>query len=195
MECLSTKIFTEWNKRLLSLKYIRLPQLITHLATIAVIAAEKEGENDALRLFLKRQDGTAVDVLVHEINEEITPKIDCTQCGNCCKSLMINVTPVEAQSLSTYLIEPLALVKEKYIETSEQGQMIINTIPCHFLADSKCTIYDNRFTECREFPHLHKDNFTTRLFGTLMYYAMCPIIFNVVEALKERLAFKVDWCL
>ncbi len=169
-----------------------LPQLITHLATIAGIATEKEAENDALRLFLKRQDGAAIDVLVYEINDEITPKIDCTQCGNCCKSLMINVTPIEAMSLSAYLKEPLALVKEKYIEISEQGQMIINTIPCHFLADSKCTIYENRFTECREFPHLHKDNFTTRLFGTLMYYAMCPIIFNVVEALKKRLAFKVD---
>ncbi len=188
----STKIFAERNKRLLSLKNTTLPQLITHLATIAVIAAEKEGENDALRLFLKRQDGAAIDVLVHEINDDITPRIDCRQCGNCCKSLMINVTPAEAQSLSAYLKEPLAFVKEKFIETSEQGQMIINTIPCHFLADSKCTIYENRFTECREFPHLHKDNFTTRLFGTLMYYAMCPIIFNVVESLKKRLAFKVD---
>jgi len=36
---------------------------------------------------------------------------------------------------------------------------------------------------------LHKDNFTDRLFGTLMYYAMCPIIFNVVEELKMQSGF------
>ena len=82
-------------------------------------------------------------------------------------------------------------MKEKFIEESQGGQLIINTIPCHFLADNKCTIYENRFTECRDFPHLHKDGFTARYFNTIMYYHMCPIIFNVVEVLKEELGFKI----
>ena len=165
-------------------------QLLTDLTQIAAVAAANENENDAFRIFLKQQDSGTIDAIVHDINAVVTPQIDCTKCGNCCRSLMINVTPEETLSLALHLNEKIEIVKEKYIEISAEGQMIVNTIPCHFLADSSCTIYENRFTECREFPHLHKKNFTGRLFGTLMYYALCPIIFNVVEALKEKLEFK-----
>lgn len=163
--------------------------LQTNLTEIREIAAEKEPENDSFRIFLKQEDGEQIDSIVHQLNDEVTAQIDCTQCGNCCKSLMINVTEEEVESLATNLqISPLA-VKENYIEESEHGRMIINTIPCHFLSGTKCSIYQHRFTECREFPHLHKPNFTRRLFGTMMYYAMCPIIFNVVENLKAKLKF------
>lgn len=164
--------------------------MLTDLNTIARIAAEKEAENDDFRLFLKQQHSEDIDRIVHEINDLITPQIDCTQCGNCCKSLMINITPAETISLAAHLQMDIEAVKEKFVEISEQGKMIINTIPCHFLGGTSCTIYENRFTECREFPHLHKKNFTTRLFGTLMYYAMCPIIFNVVETLKKELNYQ-----
>ena len=164
--------------------------MLTDLNTIARIAAEKEAENDDFRLFLKQQHSEDIDRIVHEINDLITPQIDCTQCGNCCKSLMINITLAETISLAAHLQMDIEAVKEKFVEISEQGKMIINTIPCHFLGGTSCTIYENRFTECREFPHLHKKNFTTRLFGTLMYYAMCPIIFNVVETLKKELNYQ-----
>ena len=62
-----------------------------------------------------------------------------------------------------------------------------DTIPCHFLADNICTIYPQRFHECREFPHLHKPGFVQRFPGTIMHYARCPIIFNVIEELKRQL--------
>lgn len=103
---------------------------------------------------------------------------------------MINVTPAEAETLAAQLQISLPVLKEKYLEESQQGQLVVNTIPCHFLGGTTCSIYANRFTECREFPHLHKDNFTTRLFGTLFHYASCPIIFNVVEELKIKTCFK-----
>jgi Fe-S-cluster containining protein len=163
--------------------------LETNLNTILGLAAERENENDTFRSFLKNQNSAEIDRLVHSINNEITPKIDCTKCGNCCKTLMINVTAEEAERLATHLEMTIPDLKSKYIEESLQGKMIMNTIPCHFLGGTKCTIYEERFTECRDFPHLHKDNFTDRLFGTLMYYAMCPIIFNVVEELKMQSGF------
>lgn len=156
---------------------------------IKAIAAAKEDENDAFRLFIKNSDNNDVDRMVHALNENITPQIDCTRCGNCCKSLMINITAPEANELAAHLNMDLVAVKEKYIEESLQGQMIMNTIPCHFLSGTKCSIYEHRFNECREFPHLHKDNFRGRLFGTLMHYASCPIIFNVVESLKIATGF------
>ena len=137
-------------------------------------------------------NGDVVDDAVHELNELIAPQVDCTSCGNCCKSLMINVTKTEAENLALQLNTNVTELKKKYIEVSSEGQMIMNTIPCHFLTGTSCSIYENRFTECREFPHLHKDNFSSRLFGTFQYYAMCPIIFNVVEALKNRLHYEFE---
>jgi hypothetical protein len=166
-----------------------LPRLTIDLAVIKSIAAEREDENDAFRIFIKNSDSHDVDRMVHSLNDAITPQIDCTQCGNCCKSLMINITAPEANKLAAHLNMDLDVVKEKYIEESLQGQMIMNTIPCHFLSGTKCSIYEHRFNECREFPHLHKDNFSDRLFGMLIHYASCPIIFNVVEALKITTGF------
>ena len=123
------------------------------------------------------------------MNAKIEPEIDCTTCGACCNGLMINVTDAETHSVSSHLNMSQPAFKEKYIEESMGGQLIMNTIPCHFLVEKKCSIYKERFTECREFPHLHKSNFNGRLFGTLTHYSICPIIYNVVEQLKIETGF------
>ena len=169
-----------------------MKNLVTNLQLINSVAVENAAENDDFRIFLKNMDSRQVDIHVHQLNNTISPQIDCTQCGNCCKSLMINITTDEATALATHLDMDVPALTKKYIEKSNEGQLIMNTIPCHFLKDTSCSIYQNRFTECREFPHLHKENFTSRLFGTLQYYAICPIIFNVVEALKTCVGFKLN---
>jgi len=164
---------------------------ITNLQIIQTFAAANEAENDEFLLFLKGRDAEETDKIAHEVNDTVSKQVDCTECGNCCQSLMINVTAAETIGCAKHLeITPEAF-KEQYIEESQGGIMIINTIPCHFLAEKRCTIYEHRFTECRDFPHLHKPGFTRRFFSTMMYYGMCPIIFNVVENLKENLGFKI----
>ena len=130
-----------------------------------------------------------IDKIVFELNSTIEPQIDCTLCGACCKGLMINVSQQESEKVAEHFDMPVNAFKDKYIEEGEIGLMIINTIPCHFLSDSKCTIYENRFNECRAFPHLDKPNFNDRLFGTLIHYSICPIIYNVVEQLKIKMQF------
>ena len=157
--------------------------LITDLVKIKQIAEEKQAENDHFQSFLKNQNEEEIDLLIQGLNDSITPQIDCTKCGNCCKSLMIHITAEETVQLSDHLKISVDQIKEQFIEQSEQGQMILNTVPCHFLTNTSCSIYEHRFTECREFPHLHKPHFIRRLFSTMRYYEICPIIFNVVEQL------------
>jgi len=165
-------------------------KIITALADIAATAQVKEAENQAFRTFLQSKESESIDELVQELDTLITPQIDCTTCGNCCRSLMINVTADEVTRLATHLNKTEADIKEQYIETgANDSMMIINTIPCHFLKDNCCTIYEHRFAECREFPGLHNPQFTRRLFATLAHYGRCPIIFNVIEEMKVRLAF------
>lgn len=164
---------------------------ITNLNTIAATALAKEEENHHFLQFAHWQDEALLDELVQEINEEVSAAIDCTTCGNCCKTLIVNITPAEIERLSVFLALPIAEVKEKYIEESLAGNCFINTMPCHFLGGTSCTIYAERFTECRDFPHLHKDGFAKRLLGTLLHYGSCPIIYNVIEAVKLKSGFIV----
>lgn len=167
-----------------------MEQLQTDLASIAEMATARETENEAFKDFLKSKDATAIDKIVHRLNADISPKIDCTTCGNCCRSLMINVSDEEATNLAKHLQISTSDLKATYIEEGSGGLMIMNKIPCHFLAGTKCSIYEHRFAGCRAFPHLDLPKFTARLFSTFMYYSMCPIIFNVVETLKAETGFE-----
>lgn len=162
----------------------------TDLSIIAAEAVVNDEENRHFLQSLKKYDNTELDRIAHAVNVEVTTAVDCTTCGNCCKTLVINVTHEEVDALAACFNQSRETVKEKYIEESQGGNYFVNVIPCHFLKDKKCTIYENRFTECRDFPHLHKPGFKARLAGTLNYYGMCPIIYNVVEEMKLRLGFK-----
>lgn len=164
--------------------------LETDLLFIENFVHQNQQENDSFVLYLKSLESTYLDATVLALNEAITPKIDCTKCGNCCKTLMINVTDNEANNLANHLQESREKFDEKYIETGSSGMMILNKIPCHFLKENKCTVYEFRFEGCKEFPAMHLPHFKERLFTTFMNYARCPIIFNIVEHLKTETNFK-----
>ena len=151
---------------------------------MAILAEERAVENDRFGSYLKTLPNEEVDRMVAGLKEAIAPQIDCTACGNCCKSLMINVTDEEADALSTHLNKTRKEFDDRYLEKSGTT-MLMNAIPCTFLDDNKCTVYEHRFAGCREFPAMHLPDFNKRLFTTFMHYARCPIIFNVVEGLKE----------
>ncbi len=166
--------------------------IIRDLTLIANLATEREEENYDFRSFLKGKDDKKVDAIVHRLNEDISAQIDCTQCGNCCRSLMITLEKADTTRLSKHLGITKEDFEKKFVEKSAEDQTnIFNKIPCHFLDENKCTVYEARPNDCREFPHLHKPGFTSRLFSVIDNYGRCPIVFNVFEALKKRLRFKV----
>jgi len=161
--------------------------LVTDLSVISANAEKNEKENLRFREFLQQKGGGEIDEIVFKLNDAISPQIDCTQCGNCCRSLMINVDDADAARLSAHLQLGKEVFYNRYVERSSQGLLaVMNTIPCHFLHENKCTVYEARPNECRQFPGLHHPGFTRRLFTIFMHYARCPIIYNVVEKLKEE---------
>src|SRR6185437_5600794 len=117
----------------------------TDLNIIAKEAEEKDDENYAFRSWLKMKDAQSVDRQVHKINDKVSAAIDCTQCGNCCNKLVINVTAEESASTAMHLNISGQEFKKRYLEESQQGELYMSTIPCHFFAGKKCTIYDSRF--------------------------------------------------
>lgn len=105
---------------------------------------------------------------------------------------MVNINETEADNLSAHLALSRSQFDEQYLEKGSNGMMLLNAIPCHFLSDNKCSVYEHRFEGCREFPALHLPGFKNRSFTTFMHYDRCPIIFNVVERLKQELHFEFE---
>ncbi len=163
--------------------------LETDLQVLEQQQNKKQEENYYFKLYIDQQETEKIDALVVRLDAAISPRIDCTQCGNCCKSLMINVTEPEVVDLAALFNMSLDACKKKYVETSLQNNMIISSIPCHFLSDNRCSIYERRFNECREFPGLHRPGFSNRLFAIIMHYGRCPIVYNVIECLKIETGF------
>lgn len=155
-----------------------------------MLATERIEENDRFAIQVKANDPERIDRLVYDLNQKIEPQVDCTQCGNCCRSLMINVTDQEADHLAGHLQMTRNAFDELYLEKGSNGLMVMNTIPCSFLHHNNCTVYAHRFEGCREFPAMHLPGFSKRLFTTLMHYGRCPIIFNIVEEMKHEMEFE-----
>lgn len=164
--------------------------LETDFAIIARMSVEKEEENLRFRSFLKicNRPEREIDGTVHRLYSRISSEIDCKQCANCCNKLSPVLNPKDVRDFSYSLGLPINEFKSQYLVKDEtEGRFRFNRLPCPFLRDSLCTNYDHRPLDCRSFPHLHKPDFTCRLLSVLENYAICPIVFNVYEYLKNEL--------
>jgi uncharacterized protein len=163
--------------------------LETDLEKIKQLALLRKEENAHFRTFLKNRNGQKIDLLVHRLNEAIAPRIDCTACGQCCRSLSPCLTGDDLKNLTRATRLPVEEVVANYTETDADG-LSLKKLPCSFLTGNQCTIYQYRPQACASFPHLHKPDFQSRLRRTIENYAICPIIFNVLEHLKSEMGFE-----
>lgn len=148
-------------------------------------------ENIEFQEYVVQVNSSELDSIIFQIQQEVTNTINCTYCGNCCKSLMINVETEDKIRLANHLKISEKEFDEKYIEKSNSGHLsIMSKIPCHFLDENKCTVYEARPTECRNFPGLDLPHFSNRLFAFFIHYEKCPIVFYSIEKLKTKFNFK-----
>lgn len=159
------------------------------LEKIEELAKHREDKNIEFRAFLKGQDPDKIDETVQRLNFEISSQIDCTTCGNCCMKLKPFIIEQDIKILSQRLNFSPQQVMDEYLEIDE-GDQYFKNLPCSFLKDKKCTVYNSRPKACKSFPHLHKPMFISRLWGVIENYSICPIVFNVFERLKTELNYK-----
>ena len=158
-------------------------------------ASEKEEENWAFRSFLKFYDEMSdeqIDELVFKTADEVWSEINCTECGRCCVELQPILSKKDQKRLSkglTITVEQLRKQYLEYDETDDEPGWKIKKSPCPFLEDKKCSVYEDRPDNCREYPYLHKPDFTCRTWGMIERTFTCPIVFRVLEELKEKLNF------
>ncbi|MCF8297328.1 MAG: YkgJ family cysteine cluster protein [Saprospiraceae bacterium] len=153
----------------------------------------REDQNFSFRSYLKGQDSDKIDEIVRELYEKVLEYIDCTECANCCIELETGFKIEEIDRLTN----SLKIDKEEFIKKStkpdefgDKTTLYLNSKPCQFLKDKKCTIFSLRPEECNSYPYLHKDGFTSRTLGVISNYEVCPIVYNVYELLKARLNFR-----
>ena len=159
----------------------------TDLIKIHNFAKENENENYNFRIFLKDYDEEKLDSIVHRLFKQVLVRIDCTTCGNCCRNIRPILTEKDIMKLSKAMhITPEQFMK-RYVEKDEDGDDTFEHIPCLFLSNNKCTQYEARPRDCVSYPHLHKKGFVFRLLNVINNYSICPIVFNVYEALKSEL--------
>ena len=80
--------------------------------------------------------------------------------------------------------------ERRYVKLDPFGDKYIAGRPCPFLKDNLCSVYEDRPKACRDFPYLHEKHFTSRSLMMISNTAVCPIVFNVWQALKEKLRFR-----
>lgn len=165
-------------------KFIR----INSIDELEYKASLKAIENIFFKKHLRNFSSEKVDDLVHQLDKEISPQIDCTQCGNCCKKLEPELSSEEMVKLALVKNECPEQFKNKYVLHDGKSHFL-KTKPCMFLKECKCTVYSSRPQACAGFPHLNLKDFKFR--STFWSnYSLCPIVYNVIESLKEKTGFK-----
>jgi uncharacterized protein len=166
-------------------------KIMMDLAYIEKMDVKREIENVEFRYYLKFHSlpSEEIDAIVHRILAEVTPLIDCTKCGNCCEKIRPTLDEEDIITFAEGLGIPVQQFKTQFLvdEIEHKTTLNMKEIPCPFLMDHQCTNYEHRPKECQSYPHLHKAHFTSRLFGVLQNYGICPIVFNVYERLKAEL--------
>ena len=119
------------------------------------------------------------------IVKEVTEKIDCTTCGNCCRVLKTTLSEEDIDRIARHLHMPVEDFIENYVTKNPGGVFEFKHAPCSFLQkDNTCQIYEVRPEKCRGYPYLDKD-VTTRCIQFFANVEICPIVFNVLENAKE----------
>ena len=120
------------------------------------------------------------------IVKEVTEKIDCTTCGNCCKVLKTTLGNEDIDRIAQHLHMSVEDFIEKYATKNTEGLYEVKHAPCSFLRnDNTCQIYEVRPEECKGYPYLDKD-VATRCIQFFANAEICPIVFNVLENAKEE---------
>ena len=150
---------------------------------------KKSGERKKIyKQFLEKADRNKVLKLLPDLHEEAFATVDCLKCANCCKGYSPRFKTPDIKRIARHLRMKEGTFIETYLRLDEEGDYVANSAPCPFLLDdNKCSIYDERPSDCERFPYTDEDVFIKRQQITLKNASFCPITYQVLEGLIKQL--------
>ena len=174
-----------------SITYIQLNLSTTNLKTANSISQRgklAEKANRKLINQLKQNTPKNLDALVHEAHESVFSKTDCLQCANCCKTTSPIFYQKDIERLAKrFRIRPVNFIST-YLTLDTDGDYVLKTAPCPFLdADNSCSVYNDRPTACRTYPHTDRKRFYQLLELTYQNSFVCPAVQEILSAIRLKM--------
>lgn len=156
-------------------------------ADILVNWEKKSKERQKLyKQMLSRVDKNKVLRRLPDLHEEAFERIDCLTCANCCKGYSPRFKTPDIKRISRSLKMKEGTFIETYLQLDQEGDYVTRSTPCPFLgADNRCSIYEDRPSDCARFPYTNEDVLFKRQQLSLKNSTFCPAVYYVFEKLME----------
>jgi Fe-S-cluster containining protein len=146
-------------------------------------ASEKQ---KAYKRLLERGNRNKMLRALPDLHEQAFSKIDCLQCGNCCKNYSPRFKQPDIKRIAKRLRIKEGELIQRYLKLDCDGDFVVKSSPCPFLgADNYCSIYEDRPSDCSRYPYTDEDVLLKRTALTLKNVTVCPAVFSVLEALEK----------
>ncbi|MBP7934384.1 MAG: YkgJ family cysteine cluster protein [Phycisphaerae bacterium] len=159
---------------------------------VARLARERADENWGFRAFLKAYSilpERRVDNLAERFARQAEAQVNCTTCAACCRDNYIPVNKEEIARLARRLNLTPGEFASRYVQPkTREHDAGIDARPCPFLQDNLCSVYEDRPEVCQGYPYIGS-NVASRTIGIIERAGTCPIIFDMLERLKDKLGY------
>jgi Fe-S-cluster containining protein len=128
-----------------------------------------------------------IDTIVRRHYRDVSSRIDCRECANCCRVFCPPVTSDDIDRLaSARQISREELIEAYLAESGDGVTYTMKSSPCPFLDGNACSVYVDRPQACRSYPGLDKSGFITRIDNVFSDCSVCPIAYHVCERVKQE---------
>ena len=100
----------------------------------------------------KNSSRQLIRLFQQHINDIIKDFSDCSICALCCKDEALTITQGDAFRISKKLGIDKKTFYDQYTHPSPDHPETVMNMPCVFLENNRCTIYDIRPDMCRKYP-------------------------------------------
>lgn len=157
---------------------------------VSAAAAKREDQNLRFRTFLKNHaDPEELARQFLALHKKLFAGYDCCRCGNCCQTYGTTLTEKEIVNISAYLGLTRQQFQEDHLIRGRDGLEL--PAPCRFLnTDRKCRLQECKPEECKGFPYTDRPHRLESMYSVLSAADVCPVVFGIIERLKELYHFR-----
>ena len=134
---------------------------------------------------IKRKKPKDLDDKIHQLHDLVFEDIDCLKCANCCKTTSPIFYMKDIERAAQALKQKPAQFIQNYLHLDDDKDYVLNSTPCPFLDhENYCTIYKDRPTACREYPHTNRKKMVQIMDLTLTNSLICPAVARIFKLIS-----------